>query len=107
MSTLSGGNQQKTVLAKWLSTEPDLLVLDEPTAAVDVGAKSVIHRALRDGAHRRATLVISSDLDEISKVCDRVLVLRRGRVVRELCGGQITLDALTRAAFGAEIRIAS
>jgi ribose transport system ATP-binding protein len=87
---LSGGNQQKVVLAKWLGTEPDVLVLDEPTAGVDIGTKSEILetvRALADAG--KAVLIISSEYPELLAVSDRVLVLRDGSVVRELQRSEI------------------
>ena len=80
LSQFSGGNQQKVVLAKWLRTEPNVLVLDEPTAGVDVGAKAAIYRLIRDATQRgMAVLVSSSDTKELAELCDRVLVLDRGR----------------------------
>ena len=82
---LSGGNQQKVVLAKWLGTDPDVLILDEPTAGVDIGTKSEILdmiRALADAG--KAVIVISSEYPELLAVSDRILVLRDGSVAREL-----------------------
>ncbi len=85
LSQFSGGNQQKVVLAKWLRTEPNVLVLDEPTAGVDVGAKAAIYELVRDAARRgTAVLVNSSDTKELAEICDRVLVLDRGHLVGEL-----------------------
>ncbi len=108
MSTLSGGNQQKVVLAKWLSARPQLLVLEDPTAAVDVGAKQAIYALLKGrAADGLAVIVVSSDFEEITHVCDRVLVLSRGRIVRELTGTEIDLDAITRAAYGTQWEVAS
>ncbi|RIK73918.1 MAG: hypothetical protein DCC67_17275 [Planctomycetota bacterium] len=83
--SLSGGNQQKLVLGKWLATEPRVLILDEPTRGVDVAAKADIHRRIRQLASRgMATLVISSELPEILQLCDRILVMREGRLVGQL-----------------------
>ncbi|MFO1092928.1 MAG: sugar ABC transporter ATP-binding protein [Planctomycetaceae bacterium] len=85
--TLSGGNQQKLVLGKWLARRPRVLILDEPTRGVDVGAKAQLHRLIRQlAADRMATLLISSELPEILGICDRILVLREGRVAGELSG---------------------
>lgn len=88
--TLSGGNQQKVVLAKWLQLRPRLVLLSEPTQGVDVGARAQIFRALRtaadDGA---AVLLASSDYEQLATVCDRVLVLGRGRAVAELTGADL------------------
>ena len=82
---LSGGNQQKVVIAKWLGTEPDLLIMDEPTAGVDIGTKSEILARIRELAvSGKGVLVISSELPELLAVSDRVLVLRDGSVTREL-----------------------
>jgi ribose transport system ATP-binding protein len=82
---LSGGNQQKVVLAKWLSTRSNLYLLDEPTVGVDIGAKAEIYRAI-DGlaAQGAAVLVFSTDLIELQGITDRILILARGRLVREL-----------------------
>jgi len=99
-SSLSGGNQQKVALARWLATKPSVLVLDEPTQGVDVGAKSEIHRIIRDLAREGvAVLVISSDLPEVLQVSDRILVMRGGAVVSELPGGSAP-DRVMAAALG-------
>jgi len=95
---LSGGNQQKVVLAKWLALEPRVLLLDEPTKGVDVGAKFEIHAALRDLAARStACLLVSSDLPEVLALADRILVMREGRIRGELAGGA-TEEAVMRLA---------
>jgi ABC-type sugar transport system ATPase subunit len=81
---LSGGNQQKVVLAKWLSTSADIFLLDEPTQGVDVGAKQEIYRLVRNlAASGKAVLVVSSDLEEVLELGDRILALRQGRIVAE------------------------
>ena len=87
---LSGGNQQKVVIAKWLGTEPDVLILDEPTAGVDIGTKSEILdmvRALADAG--KAVIVISSEYPELLAVSDRILILRDGSVTRDLRRSEI------------------
>ncbi|HVW87964.1 MAG TPA: sugar ABC transporter ATP-binding protein [Gaiellaceae bacterium] len=96
VSALSGGNQQKVLLAKWLTTRPRLLLLDEPTRGVDVGAKADIHALLREQARdeRVGILVSSSEADELRALCDRVLVMHRGRVVAELPGDRFTEASL-------------
>jgi ribose transport system ATP-binding protein len=81
VGTLSGGNQQKVVLGKWLGLQPRAIVFDEPTQGVDVGAKAEIHRLIRRLADEGAAVVlISSDLEEIVAECDRVAVMHDGRV---------------------------
>jgi ABC-type sugar transport system ATPase subunit len=88
---LSGGNQQKIVLAKWLATKPRVLLLDEPTKGVDVGAKFDIHAIVRrQAAAGMACLVVSSDLPEVLSLAHRVLVMREGRMQGELTGADAT-----------------
>jgi ribose transport system ATP-binding protein len=90
VKNLSGGNQQKVVIAKWLGTEPEILIMDEPTVGVDVGTKAEIIDMIRGLADAgKAVIIISSELPELLAVSDRVLVLREGRVDRELERGQI------------------
>jgi rhamnose transport system ATP-binding protein len=99
---LSGGNQQKVVLAKWLSTDPAVLIVDEPTRGIDVGTKAEVHRLLSDLAARGvAVLMVSSDLPEVLGMADRVLVMREGRLVAELARADATDEAVMRAATGA------
>jgi len=100
MAQLSGGNQQKVVLAKWLRTVPNVLVLDEPTAGVDVGAKVSIYELIRDAASQGTAVVISSsDTKELAEFCDRVVVLNGGRVVGELSGASLTEEAVLHMSF--------
>jgi ABC-type sugar transport system ATPase subunit/ribose/xylose/arabinose/galactoside ABC-type transport system permease subunit len=99
VASLSGGNQQKVVLAKWLATRPRLLILDEPTQGVDIGAKAEVHRIIDElAAAGMAILMISSDMPELIGGCDRVYVMNRGRVVEELGGADIDQIAIGRAA---------
>jgi len=94
---LSGGNQQKVVLAKWVQKRPKLLILDEPTRGVDVGAKSEIHKWISEYADQGASvLLISSEIEEILTLSDRVLVLNRGRIVGDFEGAEIKRDALMK-----------
>ena len=87
-NTLSGGNQQKVSLARWLATEPKILILDEPTQGVDIGAKIEIHKIIRRlAASRMAVILISSDLPEVVGMSDRIAVMRGGIIVSELPGG--------------------
>jgi ABC-type sugar transport system ATPase subunit len=104
---LSGGNQQRVVIAKWLATRPKVLIVDEPTRGVDVGAQAEIHALLRDLARRGlAVLMISSDLREILTVSDRILVMHQGRIVAELPGRGATQEEIMyhAAGEGASIR---
>ena len=90
---LSGGNQQKVVMARWLRCTPRVLVLDEPTQGVDVGSKADIHRLVDLAtASGTATLVCSSDSAELERLCSRVIVLQRGYVIAELHGDQISSE---------------
>ena len=101
IASLSGGNQQKVLLARWLERGSDLLVLVEPTRGVDVGARADIYRSLRELASRgTAVLVATSDYEEVVQLADRAVVMVRGRVTRQLCGDEITTEALTDAAGG-------
>ncbi len=100
-STLSGGNAQKVVLARCLSAQPRLLVLEEPTAAVDIGARSEIHHRVRAiAASGQAVILVSSDLEEIEQVCDRAIVMERGQIRGILEGRSVTTSALLEAAYG-------
>ncbi len=95
---LSGGNQQKVMLARWLAMHPDILILDEPTRGIDVGAKGEIQRLIRSLADRGlAVLMISSELEEVAEGSDRVFVLREGRTVSELTGDAISQDNILAA----------
>ena len=96
MSGFSGGNQQKVLLAKWLQTQPRVIVLHEPTQGVDVGAKLEIHNLLRQYASESgaAICLCSTDLEETEEMCDRVIVLRYGRAAGELAGTEIRSHAI-------------
>ena len=98
---LSGGNQQKVVLGKWLATNPKLLVIDEPTRGIDVGTKAEVHRLLGElAAQGLAILMISSELPEVLGMADRVLVMREGRLMRELSRADATQESIMLAATG-------
>jgi ribose transport system ATP-binding protein len=102
VSALSGGNQQKVLIARAMLADPRVLLADEPTRGVDVGARVEIYRILREAANDgRAVVVLSSDAIELQGLCDRVLVLSRGSVVAELVGDAITEEAITGAAVTA------
>ena len=99
--TLSGGNQQKLLLARWLMAGSDFLIFDEPTRGIDVGAKTEVYRLLADLADAgKAILLISSDLPEVLGVCDRVIVMRDGRVAASLQKDEATPDTVMKAAAG-------
>jgi ribose transport system ATP-binding protein len=99
--SLSGGNQQKVVLAKWLSMAPRLLIFDEPTRGIDVGAKSEIYQLMRDLADEGvAILMISSDMEEVIGVSDRVAVMHEGRIAGELAREQVSEPAIMALAVG-------
>jgi rhamnose transport system ATP-binding protein len=101
VSTLSGGNQQKAVLGKWLARSPSLLIVDEPTRGIDVGTKAEVHRLLdKLVAEGLAVLMVSSELPEVLGVADRVLVLREGRITAEFTRTEADEDAIMRAATG-------
>jgi ABC-type sugar transport system ATPase subunit len=99
--TLSGGNQQKVVLAKWLQTDPEVLLLDEPTSGVDVGAKHEIYQLMNEWTDRGMGLIlITSELPELLAMSDRILVMHRGRIVQEFSGQEADQEDILRAAMG-------
>jgi rhamnose transport system ATP-binding protein len=101
VSTLSGGNQQKVVLAKWLSTQPQVLIVDEPTRGIDVGTKAEVHRLLSQlAAEGVAVLMVSSELPEVLGMADRILVMHEGRLVADIPRAGADADAVMFAATG-------
>lgn len=101
VSSLSGGNQQKVAIAKQLAVDPKVILLDEPTRGIDVGAKSEIHRLLRDLARSGiGIVVITSELQELLGLCDRAIVIREGTVAGEVAGAAMTEEAIMRFASG-------
>jgi rhamnose transport system ATP-binding protein len=101
VSSLSGGNQQKVVLAKWLGRKPSLLIVDEPTRGIDIGTKAEVHRLLDElAAEGVAILMISSELPEVLRLADRILVMREGRLVAELVHSEASEEKIVAAATG-------
>jgi D-xylose transport system ATP-binding protein len=104
VSTLSGGNQQKVIVARWLMTNPSLLFLDEPTRGIDVGAKyeiyTIINQLVKDGV---AVVMISSELPEILGMCDRVLVMREGLITGEFMRNDMTQEKIMECATGGHL----
>jgi ABC-type sugar transport system ATPase subunit len=99
VAKLSGGNQQKVLLGRWLLRDSSVLIVDEPTRGVDVGAKAEIHAVLRGLANAgKAVILISSDLPEVLAVADRILVMRQGRIAGELTAAQASEEAIMRYA---------
>jgi inositol transport system ATP-binding protein len=98
---LSGGNQQKVLVSRWLLTSPDVLILDEPTRGIDVGAKAEIHKLMCKLAQEgKAIIMISSELPEILGMSDRVLVMHEGKVGGEFMRAEATQETIMRAATG-------
>lgn len=103
--SLSGGNQQRVVLAKWLASKPKILILNGPTVGVDVGSKAEIHELIRTLAHQGlGILLISDDIPELMSTCHRILLMRNGRIVEEFKREELTEDLLNKKLVGAEMR---
>ena len=101
VGTLSGGNQQKVVLGKWLATGPKVLIVDEPTRGIDVGTKAEVHRLMSELAGQGvAVLMISSELPEVLGMADRVLVMHEGRLTGELSRAEADEESVIRLATG-------
>jgi len=99
--TLSGGNQQKVLLARCLMTRPDVLLLDEPTRGIDIGAKADLYALMREWTSEGAAILLTtSEMDEMLTLADRILVLHRGRIAATLSGSGATRDAVLAAAMG-------
>lgn len=101
VGNLSGGNQQKIVIGKWLSMRPDVLIVDEPTRGIDVGSKSEIHKLIRElAAQGYAVIVISSEMPEVLRVSDRIVAMYNGRIMRTFTAAEVTEDNLIQAISG-------
>ena len=102
---LSGGNQQKAVLAKWLLTEPRILIMDEPTRGIDVGAKAEIYSIMNDLVARgMAIIMVSSELNEIINMCDRLVIMNEGKIVAELDRNKFEQDSILHYALGGAVK---
>jgi rhamnose transport system ATP-binding protein len=101
VGNLSGGNQQKVVIAKWLATQPRVIILDEPTKGIDIGSKAAVHEFMAElAAQGLAVIMVSSEIPEVLGMSDRVIVMREGRIVDELTGPDLTPEKLVRRAAG-------
>lgn len=104
MRTLSGGNQQKVVIARWLTGQPAAYLLDEPTRGIDIQVKTEIYRQIGAlAAEGAAVLVISSELPELLGICDRILVMRSGRLAGEFDAATATEESILQLAMGASV----
>ncbi len=100
---LSGGNQQKVVIAKWLATRPRVIILDEPTKGIDIGSKAAVHDFMSElAAQGLSVIMVSSEIPEVLGMSDRVIVMREGRIAAEFTGAEMTPENLVRAAAGIE-----
>ncbi|QDA36624.1 sugar ABC transporter ATP-binding protein (plasmid) [Paracoccus liaowanqingii] len=100
---LSGGNQQKVVIAKWLATQPRIIILDEPTKGIDIGSKAAVHDFMSElAAQGLAVIMVSSEIPEVLGMSDRIIVMREGRIAGEFAGAAMTPENLIRAAVGIE-----
>jgi simple sugar transport system ATP-binding protein len=98
---LSGGNQQKVILARWLATDPDFLILDEPTRGIDIGTKTEIQKLVIQLAQEGKSLIfISSEIEEMLRTCNRMAVLRDGAKVGEISGDEMTQEGVMHAIAG-------
>jgi rhamnose transport system ATP-binding protein len=101
LGLLSGGNQQKVVIAKWLATKPRVIILDEPTKGIDIGSKAAVHEFMAElAAEGLAVIMVSSEIPEVLGMSDRVIVMREGRIIDEVSGDRMTPETLVRAAAG-------
>ncbi len=101
VGNLSGGNQQKVVIAKWLATQPKVIILDEPTKGIDIGSKAAVHDFMAElAAQGLAVIMVSSEIPEVLGMSDRIIVMREGRIASELSGADLTPETLVRHAAG-------
>ena len=101
VGNLSGGNQQKVVIAKWLATQPKVIILDEPTKGIDIGSKAAVHEFMAElAAQGLAVIMVSSEIPEVLGMSDRVIIMREGRIAAEISGDDMTPETLVRHAAG-------
>jgi rhamnose transport system ATP-binding protein len=101
LNELSGGNQQKVVIAKWLATNPKILILDEPTKGIDIGSKAAVHEFMGElAAEGLAVILVSSELPEIMGMADRIMVMHEGRIVKSFARGEANAEEIVTAATG-------
>jgi ribose transport system ATP-binding protein len=101
VGNLSGGNQQKVVVGKWLVRDLNVLIIDEPTAGIDIGAKDELYDTIDELARNGVSIIIvSSDLPELTRLADRILVLREGRIIKEFTEGYVSEEAVLLASSG-------
>ncbi len=106
-SALSGGNQQKALMGKWLQTKPKLILLDEPTQGVDVGARQQLFAALDAASLEGAGVIVAStDFEQLAQICHRVLIFARGQIVAELTGDHVTKETIAECCYHSMTRIA-
>ena len=99
IASLSGGNQQKVILGRWLLTEPRLLMLDEPTRGIDVGAKYEIYKLITELAEKgKGIIIVSSEMAELIGICDRIIVMSGGQVAGELLRSEVTQEKIMELA---------
>ena len=103
VETLSGGNQQKVVIGKWLATHPDVIILDEPTKGIDIGSKAAVHQFMSELVSQGlAVIMVSSELPEVMGMADRIIVMHEGLMVAEYQAGDATAETIVSAASGAK-----
>jgi rhamnose transport system ATP-binding protein len=108
VAELSGGNQQKVVLGKWLATNPKVIILDEPTKGIDIGSKAAVHRFIGELVKQGLSVIlVSSELPEVLGLADRIVVMHQGRVEREFARGEATPENVCAAASGAVLEEAA
>ena len=99
VESLSGGNQQKVVVSKWLETSPEIMIMDEPTMGIDVGAKVEIRKIINDITVRgKSVILVSSEPDDLVGLCDRIIIMYKGKIVKEIEGKKVTKKMIISAA---------